>query len=616
MASASNSKSIYAPASSSYPYTLSVSFNETSTSTPNNTSTISCSASIGASKISYSVSSGGTLAVYWHDNNANTDKLVASITISSCGNGGGASYGTKTTSGSITATHKSDGTLSGYAKAVFTKNKSSSYIPSSNNVSTSNTTLTTIPRQANLNSAPNFNDEQNPTITYTNSAGNSVSSLQARIENTSGTALVGYRDVSKTGTSYTFNLTASERNALRSATPNSKTMNVKFVLRTILGGNTYYSTITKTLTITNANPTFDNPTYADTNATTTALTQDATIIIQNKSTLQFQFTNIASYKYATLSKVAININGIIKNLTLSGTSVASTTYDFGLVNVSDNTNATLTLIDSRGNTSVKTIPLTIWEYATPTATINVARQNNFYTESTLLVDANFSSLNGINTINIKYRIKKTTDGTWGAWTSINDNVVENFNADNQFSWDLEVQLEDILQSVKTYTINNALDVGIPLVYYDVMNRSVGVNCIPQNQSSFEIDKNLFVENVNIYGALFYRAGDTMTMSARFYCNATITSATRDVVFCVPVNKSMLFVQPTLTSIAFTGRTTTGGYLNNSTSDITNSTSGYTFTLAKTGDYFVRITCNKSSAFTNVSNNTPVAINVIYTFTFQ
>lgn len=496
MASASNSKSIYAPASSSYPYTLSVSFNETSTSTPNNTSTISCSASIGASKISYSVSSGGTLAVYWHDNNQNTDRLVASITVSSCGNGGGASYGTKTASGSITATHKSDGTLSGYAKAVFTKNKTNSYIPPTSNVSTANTTLTRIPRQANLNSAPNFNDTQNPTITYTNSAGNSVSQLKACISLTGSTDDIAYRDIPKTGTSYTFNLTEAERNVLRSSMPNAKTRNVTFFVRTVLGGVTYHSTLTRTLTIVNGNPTFDNPTYNDTNSVTTAITGDDQIIIQNKSTLQFQFANLTSYKYATLSKIQMNINGVVKTLNLSGTSVASTTYDFGLVNVSDNTNATITLTDSRGFTATKNVPLTIWEYATPTATINVSRDNNFYTESTINVDANYSSLDGINTINIQYRIKKSSEETWGSWVSLQDNVTTSFNADNQFAWDLQVQLEDILQSVQTYTINGALDVGIPLVYYDVLNRSVGINAIPSTTNAFEIEGHPIINGVD------------------------------------------------------------------------------------------------------------------------
>ena len=517
MASASNSKTIYSPASSSYGYTLSTSFNETSTSTANNTSTIKCSASIGASKIAFSVSGGGTLAVYWHDNNANTDKLVASITVSSCGNGGSASYGTKTASGSITATHKADGTLSGYAKAVFTKNKSNSYIPPTSNVSTANTTLTRIPRQANLNSAPNFNDEQNATITYTNSAGNSVSSLQARIENSSSQAIIGYRDVSKTGTSYTFSFTTAERNALRNATPNSKTLSVKFVLRTILGGVTYYSTLTRTMTIVNGNPTFDNPTYNDTNSVTTGITGDDQIIIQNKSTLQFQFANLTSYKYATLSKIQMNINGVVKTLNLSGTSIASTTYDFGLVNVSDNTNATITLTDSRGFTTTKNVPLSVWSYATPTATINVSRDNNFYTESTINVDANYSSLDGINTIDIKYRIKKTTDTEWGAWSTLQDNVQTPFNADNQFAWDLQVQLEDILQSVQTYTINGALDVGIPLVYYDVMNRSVGVNCIPQNQGSLE------VSGVDL---LQYLNGLVYTESVNLATNMTIPANTQ------------------------------------------------------------------------------------------
>ena len=106
--------------------------------------------------------------------------------------------------------------------------------------------------------------------------------------------------------------------------PNAKTRNVTFFVRTVLGGVTYHSTLTRTLTIVNGNPTFDNPTYNDTNSVTTAITGDDQIIIQNKSTLQFQFANLTSYKYATLSKIQMNINGVVKTLNLSGTSVAST----------------------------------------------------------------------------------------------------------------------------------------------------------------------------------------------------------------------------------------------------------------------------------------------------
>lgn len=496
----SNSKSIYAPASSSYPYTLATSFTETSTSTSNNTSTISCSASLSASNIAFSVSGGGTLAVYWHDNYTNSDTLVSSITVSKCGSG---SYGTKSTSGSITATHKSDGTLSGYSKAVWTKNKSNSYIPASGNVSTSNTTLTSIPRQATVNSATNFNDEGDPTITYTNSAGNSVTTLQACIASSDGgTIYADYRDISKTGSSYTFDLTDTERNTLRNATPNSKTLSVRFYVKTIINGTTYYSYKSATLTIVNANPSIDTIGYSDTNSTTTNITNDDQIIIQNQSTLQFQMYDVVSLKGATLSNLAININGNVTNVSLSGTSIVSTTYDYGVVDVSEDTNATLTLTDSRDNTATYSVPITIWEYSNPSAIISVSREANYYSQSSINVDANYSSLDGNNTITIEYRTKKTSDDTWGAWASLNDNEETSFTADNQYAWDIQVQIYDIFETTN-YTINNALDIGIPLVYYDLKNRSVGVNCIPSNTSTLEVDGDIYLNGLSLSSNSIY-----------------------------------------------------------------------------------------------------------------
>lgn len=488
----SNSKTIYAPASSSYGYTLKTEFTETSTSSANNTSTITCSASLGASKIAYSVSGGGTLEVYWHDNYTNTDTLVKSISVEKCGNGGGSNYGTKTASGTITATHKSDGTLSGYSKAVFTKNKSNSYIPPTSNVSTTNTALTSIPRQATINSASNFNDEGNPTITYTNGAGNSVTTLQACIgltttEVTNNNPTVAWRNLSKTGTSYTFSLTDAERTALRNAMASQNSRNLWFYVKTILNGTTYYSYKTATITIVNANPTIDTIDYSDTNSTTTDLTNDDKVIIQNASTLQFQMYDVVALKGASLSSLSVNINGNVQTTAYGGTAIASTTYNYGVVDVSEDTTAVLTITDTRGNSTSYNVPLTIWEHTQPSAIINVSRNSNFYTQSNIKVDARYSDLDGLNTITIEYRIKKTDDVSWGAWVSLNDNEDTSFNADNLYAWDVQVHVEDALESEITYTINKALDVGIPIVFYDVVKRSVGINCLPVNDASFEVN---------------------------------------------------------------------------------------------------------------------------------
>ena len=133
--------------------------------------------------------------------------------------------------------------------------------------------LPDIPREAKITFAPNFNDEENPTIQYSNSAGNTVSSLQARIENSTGTAAyIQYRDINKLGNSYTFNLTSEERTILRNAAQNSSSLVVRFVIKTVIGNNTFWSVANRTMTIINGNPIFSDFDFVDINAKTVALT--------------------------------------------------------------------------------------------------------------------------------------------------------------------------------------------------------------------------------------------------------------------------------------------------------------------------------------------------------
>ena len=106
-------------------------------------------------------------------------------------------YETETiTSGSDTVTHNNDGTKSVYIQgrvydSAWGWNKyfgDTVYFPS-------------IPRQANISTAPDFTDEENPTVTYSNPAGNSVSELVIGLYDTAGTvAYSPYRAVNKTGT--------------------------------------------------------------------------------------------------------------------------------------------------------------------------------------------------------------------------------------------------------------------------------------------------------------------------------------------------------------------------------------------------------------------------------
>ena len=83
-ASASKSKNLYCSKyPSSNPYVLNASFTENSTSVSNNTSNVTCSATLTSTGASWDSNYNSTLAIYWHDNKENYDRLVKSTTFKS-----------------------------------------------------------------------------------------------------------------------------------------------------------------------------------------------------------------------------------------------------------------------------------------------------------------------------------------------------------------------------------------------------------------------------------------------------------------------------------------------------------------------------------------------------
>ena len=253
--------------------TLKFSWNRTSVSDVNNTSTISwklqlitdthASISSGASK-KWSVTVNGT-------------KYSGTNTI---GIGAGS---TKTlASGSTVIAHNGDGTktFSFSFSQQFGINFNGANIGTQSASGTG--TLDTILRKALITAAPNFNDEDNPTINYTNPLGNRATKVEVCISLTGSAADIPYREVSKTGTSYTFNLTAAERNTLRNATLTSTTRTVHFFIQTTINGSTIRHSVPRQLTIVNCNPVVTG-TVKDINQNAVALTGDESKFIKGYS---------------------------------------------------------------------------------------------------------------------------------------------------------------------------------------------------------------------------------------------------------------------------------------------------------------------------------------------
>ena len=516
MASASKSTTLYANAGAPYTNaTLTAYFGESSTSVANNTSTIDVTAYQTIGNASWSSSYASSLQIFWFDNNANTGgKLVATTSVTSQSNNG-----TITATGTITVTHKSDGTLSGYATALWTKGGSSSYTPNSGSVSTNGTALTNIPRAAKVVSASNFTDADNPTITYSNPAGNYATTLQAGIFDTAGTtAYASYRDLAKDGTTYTFNLTTAEKNALLSASSATTTLPVRFYIKTIIGGNTYYDYKEVNFSVTDADPTF-SASYEDTNSTVTAITGDNQIIVRNQSTLQIDVTDLTAKKSATISTVTANINGTVYNGTISG---STATISVGTINISYNTTATIVATDSRGLTATQTLNITVADWELPTGIITMNRHENYYSQTDIKVDGSYKSVDGHNSMTIKLRYKKTTTSTWSSYTTMQDNVAQTFNLDNEYAWDIQVKIEDLFGST---TYNLELTRGMPIVYFDTTKSSTGFNCFPKDDDSVEIN-GVPLNCMMTYSLTTAISSATTNADTKITLNSAVTSGAR------------------------------------------------------------------------------------------
>ena len=303
------------------------------------------------------------------------------------------------TEGDVWVTHNNDGSLSvpvyfytGVYASAYKKDYGGTF------------TLDSNPREAKITAADNFNDEGNPTVTYSNAAGNGVDALDIAIYDPNGqTSYAGYRAATKTGTSYTFNLTSTERDALRTAATGN-TLDVRFYLRTKIGSYTGYSSIAKTMTIVNGNPTL-NPTVVDSNSVTKALTGDENKLVKYYSNAAYTI-NAAAVKKASLSSQKVTHNGVSKT-------TATGTY-----NAVEGASFTFEAKDSRGNTTTKTITKTLINYVKLTCNQKI----RISAEGKATIDITGNYFNGsfgttANTLTVQYRFK-TQGGSYSSWTDV------------------------------------------------------------------------------------------------------------------------------------------------------------------------------------------------------
>lgn len=268
--------------------------------------------------------------------------------------------------------------------------------------------LNAITKAAKITSAPNFTDEDNPTILYSNPLGNQVSSVNIGIANTNGILVVPYKDVSLVGSSYTFNFTDEERDALRKLTTSSTTATVRIYIQTVYNGVLYWNYVSRTLTIANANPVI-TASVKDINTTTVLLTGNPNKLVKYYSTAQAEMSAEGRKGAAINLDTLIIRNGGVPEFSSPAIfeNVESNVFNFGIG-------------DSRGATTSLVLTPEMIEYIRLTCNID---RGELDANGGLLINCSGSYFNQSfgnysNTLTVQCRYKEQ-DGEYGNWLEMN-----------------------------------------------------------------------------------------------------------------------------------------------------------------------------------------------------
>lgn len=397
--------------------------------------------------------------------------------------------------GNVVITHNEDG-----SKSVSMSVKAAIYSASVNCTGSKSYTLTKINRYALINSATDFNDEGNPTITYSNPAGGDlVSGIMARLKwlNADGVTeeTTDWSDqLSDEGGTYTFDLD-SYRNALRAACPGSNSLSVTVDLKSTMSGTEYHDTKVIQMSIVNAAPQAGVVTFEDTNSAVSGVTGDDQIIVQGQSTLHIVTAASTALKGASISSYVINFNGVNYDITSDRyLDIIKPPYSGTFV-------ATVTTTDSRGNSATATATIVITPWSAPSADCTVERVNGFETDTVLTVDGTISTVTG-SSMAISERHRKV-GGSWIGPNPVTDNTPTTLSLDYTDEWEIEVSVSDSFTTSTPTVYVLPVGKGIPPAFVDVDMNSFGVNGFPDDDDQLFVGGNghIKVEDVPNSGAV-------------------------------------------------------------------------------------------------------------------
>lgn len=286
----------------------------------------------------------------------------------------------------------------------------------------------------------------------------------------------------------TVTLTAANRTTLLTAMASLKSFTGTFAVTTYNGSAQIGSVSSKTATVTttaaNSGPTLSGFTYADSYATTTAITGNDQLFIQGHSKLTVTPGTATPKNQATIANYTATCNGV---------SVSNTTGDaltVGAVSKSGTVAVVLTITDSRGYTASVTQNITVLAYAKPKVNaLTLRRTNDIEAEMQLVFNGSISaitvdSVQKNSLLYVRYRYKATSATSYSSYVSILSAVTQSgtsFSYSNlelrslasDQSWDVHIQIRDQLNSLSSLDLYYVIPQGTPLVA--LRKQKVGIN---------------------------------------------------------------------------------------------------------------------------------------------
>ena len=318
---------------------------------------------------------------------------------------------------------------------------------------------------------------------------NSAYTNYITIKNGSTTYLSLAGRVWSSGTAYrSITLTASERTTLLNAMASVKSFTATIELVTKSGstqiGNASTCTCTVSTSASNSGPTLSGFTFADSYSTTTAITGNNQVLIQDYSRLTVTPGTATARNGASI----VSYSAVCSGVTRSNTSGAA--LSLGTIGTSGTRDITLTVTDSRGYTASVTQSVTVVPYSKPRiSSVSLRRTNDIETEMQLVFNGSISPITVDGTqknslLYARYRYKLTSASSYNAYTSILGSVsatgssfsfsnLELCNLDSESSYDFHLQIRDQLNSLTSLDLYFVVSQGTPLVA--LRKKMVGIN---------------------------------------------------------------------------------------------------------------------------------------------